>query len=191
MLAILKESRQGHLSFILIGCNNALANALRRVMISNVETWAIDEVRFKNNTTVLTDEFIAHRLGLIPLKGDSDSDTVEFTFDKVAGDSVEEWYSGDIKGDLEIPVDNIPIVKANKGQVLQFTAIAKRGCGSTHSKWSPVATCTFRKVDEGYLFTVETVYSMEPIDVLKRAIVILREKVSNCMDSAKIVDHNT
>ena len=52
---------------VLEGCDLSFANALRRVMIADIPTVAIDMVEIQANTTALPDEFLSHRLGMIPL----------------------------------------------------------------------------------------------------------------------------
>ena len=64
------NKEQGNLSFILKDSNPAYTNTLRRIMIDEVPTMAIEEVEFFKNNSILYDEIIAHRLGLIPLKTD-------------------------------------------------------------------------------------------------------------------------
>ncbi|MDY6865738.1 MAG: DNA-directed RNA polymerase subunit D [Halobacteriota archaeon] len=58
--------------FILSGVSTAFANGIRRAMLSEVPTLAIDQVNFYENTSVLFDEQIASRMGLIPIKTDLD-----------------------------------------------------------------------------------------------------------------------
>lgn len=58
------------MEFDLIGCHPFLANTFRRLILSDVQAMAIDKVHILNNTSIIQDEVLAHRLGLIPLKAD-------------------------------------------------------------------------------------------------------------------------
>ncbi|SBT71527.1 DNA-directed RNA polymerases I and III subunit RPAC1, putative [Plasmodium malariae] len=52
--------------------NVSIANALRRIMLSEVPTVAIEKVNIYQNTGIIADEILSHRLGLIPFKFDAD-----------------------------------------------------------------------------------------------------------------------
>jgi DNA-directed RNA polymerase I and III subunit RPAC1 len=59
-------------NFDLIGIDTSVANAFRRIMISEVPAVAPEYVYIFNNTSVIQDEVLAHRIGLVPLKVDPD-----------------------------------------------------------------------------------------------------------------------
>ena len=56
--------------FDLKGAEPPLANALRRILISEIPTMAIEKVEMWQNTSIIADENLAHRMGLIPLAVD-------------------------------------------------------------------------------------------------------------------------
>lgn len=68
-IKILELSRYAT-KFELYNTDLAVANALRRIMISEVPTMTIDLVEVRENTSALHDEFLAHRLGLVPLNSE-------------------------------------------------------------------------------------------------------------------------
>ena len=139
MKAELIEKGEDNATFLVKGTNTGLMNAFRRAVISEVPTLAIHEVYFYENTSPLWDEFIAHRLGLIPLEaeyGTYDENTVvSFSLDATGPKIV---YSSDlVSSDPSVkPADNrIIIVKLMEGQRLRLEAKAKMGTAKEHAKW--------------------------------------------------------
>ncbi len=62
--------KEGLLVFDLIGIDAPIANAFRRILLSEIPTMAIEQVWITNNTSIIQDEVLAHRFGLIPIKVD-------------------------------------------------------------------------------------------------------------------------
>lgn len=58
------------IDFDLIGVDAAIANALRRILLAEVPTVAVETVWIAVNTSIIQDEVLAHRIGLIPLRID-------------------------------------------------------------------------------------------------------------------------
>ncbi|KAH8377171.1 hypothetical protein KR093_003877, partial [Drosophila rubida] len=69
-VVIVRNDEEHGLEFDLIGVYPAIANAFRRLMLSEVPSMAIEKVYIYNNTTIIQDEVLAHRMGLLPLKAD-------------------------------------------------------------------------------------------------------------------------
>ena len=63
-----RELEENQMQFEVRDTDCSAVNSLRRVMIGEVVTMAIDLVTFEENTSVINDEIIAHRLGLVPIK---------------------------------------------------------------------------------------------------------------------------
>mmetsp|Transcript_18151 Transcript_18151/g.39084 ORF Transcript_18151/g.39084 Transcript_18151/m.39084 type:complete len:304 (-) Transcript_18151:474-1385(-) len=166
----IRKLTQTECEFYLSNTDVSVANAIRRVIIAEVPTIAIDLVEITGNTTVLSDEFLAHRLGLIPLVSDfasqmkrpfevtdeHDLSDIVFTLDvKCTSDNTIYVTSDDLILDPNYPEVKpvnyrdgnekpIVIVKMRKGQELRLKAIARKGIGKDHAKWIPVATASFQ-----------------------------------------------
>lgn len=65
------EHKEDELIFELIGCDASFANALRRILLAEIPTVALEYVYMWNNTSLIHDEVLSHRLGLVPLNVDA------------------------------------------------------------------------------------------------------------------------
>ena len=158
------EKTDDYMRFIVKGVNVPFANALRRIMLTEVPAMAIDELVILESSSMLNDEILAHRMGFIPLKTDLDSYNLpeectcksEFgcnlcrltlTLEAEAAEKTITVYSRDLKSEnLDItPVsDKIPIVKLALDQKIKLEAYARLGTGKDHAKWQPVSMCTYK-----------------------------------------------
>ena len=112
----------------------SLANAIRRY-INQIPVLAVDEMEISRNDSPLYDETIAHRIGLIPIKTDKSVNGKKILKLDVKEEGIV--YSGELKGDLKIVYERIPITTLNKGQELNISATVKKGKGEDHAKFSP------------------------------------------------------
>jgi len=144
--------------------DTAFMNSLRRIMLAEVPSMAIDEVVVIENSSMLHDEILVHRMGLVPLKTDLDSYNlpeecpckselgcnlcrVSLTLDVEAKDSTKTVYSGDLISENPniVPVSaRVPIVKLAPDQRIRLEAYARLGKGEKHAKWQPVSVCAYK-----------------------------------------------
>src|SRR5271157_3096557 len=181
------------------GLDRSYANAVRRFCISEVPSMAIDDVVILENSSVLYDEILAHRLGMLPIKTDlerynlpEDCDCgnplgchkcrVLFVLDAKGKDKVSTVYSGDLVSedrDVRPVSETIPLVKLAQGQSVKLEAYARLGKGKEHAKWQPctVAALTEGKSEGVYNLMVESAGGLPARQIVTKAIELLEKKL--------------
>ncbi|MEJ5292299.1 MAG: DNA-directed RNA polymerase subunit D [Candidatus Methanosuratincola sp.] len=143
------------------GVDPSFINAIRRAVMSEVSVPAVDKVFIAENSGVLYDEILAHRIGLVPLKGGeglvrpSECDCggkgcprceAILTLEVEAPEDNYTVYSGRLKpeGSVFVANNDIPLAVLNKGQKIALEAHARLGTGKEHAKWQPVSGATVK-----------------------------------------------
>jgi DNA-directed RNA polymerase subunit D len=175
-------------------------NSLRRLAISEVPTLAIDDVVVLENSSVMHDEAVAHRLGLVPLRTDpgrfvmpSECDCkstlgcskcrVLLVLDAEANEKTMVVTSGELVSEDEMvkPVSkDIPIIVLAPNQKLKFEAYARLGIGKDHAKWQPTSAAVVKDgKDDEIILVLESNGALTAEDILLASAERLAAKVKN------------
>jgi DNA-directed RNA polymerase subunit D len=173
------------------------ANALRRVCLNGVPVFAIDTVDIIENSSVLPDEGLAHRLGLIPIKTDltrfnepskcdcqSESGCsncrVMLVLDSGDSDVTRTVLSNELSSEddsIKPTSDKISIVQLTQGQRIKVECYARLGRGTEHAKWnsSNISTLTETDKKDESVLTVESTGALNPEQIILAGV----DEVSN------------
>ena len=181
--------RDNHkISVKLSGVPLQYANALRRVCLNGIPVFAISEVDIIENTSVLPDEGLAHRLGLIPLRTDlhrfnerSECDcnsekgcsncSVILVLDSGDSNSTRALFSNELASEDDVikPIsDKIPIVDLAPGQRIRIECHAMLGRGTDHAKWNSanISTLVDAENEDEKILTVESTGALNPEQII-------------------------
>lgn len=199
---ISKDSKK--MSVKLKGVPLQYANALRRICLNGVTIFAVDTVDIIENSSVLPDEGLAHRLGLIPLKTDLSrfnepskcdchSETgcsnckVMLVLDSGDSDVTRTIFTSDLSSEddsVKPTADNIPIVQLAPGQKIKLECYARLGRGTEHAKWNSANISTLTDTDkEGEsTLTVESTGALEPEQIILAGVDEVNNKLGEFKD---------
>ncbi len=180
------------------------ANALRRICLNGVPIFAIDTVDIIDNTSVLADEALAHRLALIPIKTDTTrfvepskcdckSDTgcsncrVMLVLDTEEAEATRLVLSNELTSedeDVKPTSDKIPIVELAPAQKIKVEAYARLGRGLEHAKWnsSNISVLTDTDKEGEHVLTVESTGALTPQQIILGAVIELSNRLGEFKD---------
>jgi DNA-directed RNA polymerase subunit D len=131
----------------------SLINSIRRIMLSEVETYAFDDIKIIKNTSVMNDDFLRSRIELIPIIYNfKDSlEEVLFKLNIKSDQPNKRVYSGDFKADNnKIYFDKEILLNSLKNnEELIIEAKLKKGISHEHEKWNQICHLGYKfKEDE-------------------------------------------
>ena len=201
------ESSENRIKVLFNAVDRTYANSIRRLAINAVPIMAIDDVVIHDNSSVLYDEIIAHRLGLIPLITDLEGYVIPeecscktnlgcskcrvlFVLDAIATDDVKTVYSRDLISEdalVKPKIGNIPIVKLAPSQKIKLEAYAKLGTGQDHAKWQAASVSILTETDNSdeFILTIESSGALPPDQIILESMKILNRKLNDVVNSIK------
>lgn len=164
-------------TFKLMTIDCEVANRFRQTLMRDIPTIAIDSVEVYENDSPHHDEYLTHRLGLIPIMFTEEVNLEDIIFELrvYAVTDVLNVTSKFLKSNTGLkPVDDdVLICKLFKGQTIDLKAHIKLGTSKTHSKWCPVTNVSWRLKEDHYLFNIEILGSIDAKLLIEKAVALL------------------
>jgi len=175
------KSQTDTLKFDVTNCNSSYVNCLRRLIITDVETigfnteeYESSDIKIIENTSSLHNEFILHRIGLIPVNTDNietydptkykfilnventqntpiDVTTKDFKIKNLETNDFENsekfFPKNPITGDY-ILITRLKSTPYGNGEKIHIEGKSSKGLGKDHIRFSPVSNVVFtNKID--------------------------------------------
>jgi len=179
------SEKGNRLSLTLKGVSLPVANAIRRYSMNRVPVLAIDKVTMYENSSPVFDEYIAHRIGMMPIKTPKNlpaSAEVSFVLDVQGPKAV---YSEDLKSSdsgIIVAEPRIPIVTLTEGQSVRLEGKAILGVGRKHAKFQAGLAAYDEQEDGSLVMKVESFFNMGPKDMLVRGCKALEDDLEELSD---------
>ncbi|NYZ76588.1 DNA-directed RNA polymerase subunit D [Candidatus Micrarchaeota archaeon] len=186
------HSKGNEMEFVLKDATVAFANAIRRMGMSQVPVFAIDSVTFYENNSAVFDEYIANRLGLIPLTSEGAHKADEEVLLSLGAEGPKMVHSKELKSStpkVKCVYDNIPIIKLGEDRGIRLEAKAKIGRGTEHAKFQ-AGIISYGYESNGkknFKFMVESFGQVSPKTMLLKAAEGLKEKCDELNSQLKDV----
>ncbi len=170
-----------YVEFFVDGFQPSFLNLIRRYAISRVPVLAIDRVVFYENNSSFWDEYLAHRIGLVPIvTPETLPEEIEIYF-SIDVDKPGKIYSSDLKSEdkeVKVALDNIPLFTLVEGQSVKLEGFAKLGIAAQHAKFQ-AGLVSFDQESEKQKMFVETFYQMSPSDLISRTCNLILKDIDN------------
>lgn len=196
-----ENKKENNLEFDIKNVNKTIINAMRRIALSNIQNVAFDDFQFDKNSTALHNEFLAHRIGLIPIKIDDIDDVQDYKFEiDVNSNTQKNLYvtTDDIqvyrnlkkvttkskmfiqKPDVAIITRFPNIVAKSETQELKVNFKLKAGYAYNDAKYSPTTVCVSYPNDDNdtYHFYIESVGLMDSKLIIEKSFDIMRNMLN-------------
>lgn len=163
--------------FILTG-GAGFCNAVRRTLVHDMGMWAPHHVTIRKNTSCQTDEYLAHRIGLIPFARTGNGDSIEL---RVQGRTAT---TSDVVGPAFRPVQNtIEIMHLHGEQEIDLTIHFDWQQASVHARYAPCAAVGMARVDGcgRHRISFETINDTPPRDLLLSALDHLEKRIDKAL----------